>query len=341
MGENNIPYYKDYDEYDNGEVEDKIVFDSEVMSQYLGKNLSKGFGAHNPADLPAMTFCYILNPESEDVIKVNELGVSKYGDPGFEFQEFVLNHIEPSKTLEIAVSQSVGRRAQMEDTVVVDCTSVEGTDVIGVFDGHGGKEAAYYCSDRFVPVYLEKKGDFEDRVKQTTAQLHTETAKDSNSGTTATVVFVDKETIRVAFVGDSPAFVVRNNTLKKVTKDHKATNSDEAKRIQNNGGVILSVLGTKRVNGQIMITRSIGDKELHPPLSTEPEIVSLKRSEVDWLLVMSDGITDVVTEKELGEMVKKSGGLFNLSFDTLKMAYLNDSSDNLTLIAIKVPKQQL
>ena len=130
---------------------------------------------------------------------------------------------------------------------------------------------------------------------------------------------------------------MKNNRLKKVTKDHKATNSDEVERIQQNGGIIFGMFGVKRVNGQIVVTRSIGDPSLHPPLTHEPEYVTLDKKDVDWLFIMSDGITDGVSEKEFENLIKKSGGgIFNIAFDTLKLAYVNESSDNLTLVVIKI-----
>ncbi|BFU21421.1 protein phosphatase domain containing protein [Entamoeba histolytica HM-1:IMSS-B] len=335
MNNEKTPYYIDYDDY-SFQNKEKIIFDTSVMEQYMSMSLSKSFeDQHNQLELPPLTFCYLLKP-GEDVIKVDGLEINQMGDPGLKFQEYILQHIEPSKSYEIAICQSIGRRGKMEDTVVVDCSSIEGTDIIGVFDGHNGKDAAYLCTEQYIKTFKENEGTFEAKLIKTHKQLHDKSCETSKSGTTSTVAFIDKDTIRIAYCGDSPAYIYKNNKIKKITKEHKATNSAEVERIEMNGGVVFGMFGVKRVNGQIMVTRSIGDPSLHPPLTTEPDFIKLEKKGIELLFLMSDGITDGVTEKELEDIISKSGGMFNIAFDTLKLAYVNESSDNLTFIVIKI-----
>ena len=329
-------FYIDYDDYLFDDKE-KNIFDKQVLEQYMSMSLTKEYGGDsNQLELPALTFCYLLQP-GDDVIKVDGLEISQMGNPDIEFQEFILDHVEPSKTHEIALCQSIGRRGKMEDTVLVNCSAIEGMDIVGVFDGHNGKEAAIYCTENYVTIFKEQEGDFDHKIKETHRILHEETSKISQSGTTSTVAFIEKETITVAFCGDSPAYIMKENKLKKITKDHKASNEEEVERIQQNGGIIFGMFGVKRVNGQIVVTRSIGDPALHPPLTHEPEYIVLKKEEVDWIFLMSDGISDTVTDSEFKTLFNKiGGGLFNTAFDTLKLAYQNESGDNLTLIVIKI-----
>ncbi|KAL7715256.1 Protein phosphatase 1K [Entamoeba marina] len=330
-------YYKDYDDYAHGDDgEETVEFDTSVMEQYMNKtmNLGKSSGSHAQL-LPPLTFSYLLKA-NEDIVKVLVDDISSDGDPNQQFQNYIAQHVEPSKNYDIALSQSIGRRGKMEDTVLVDCTSIPDTDVVAVFDGHNGKDAAIECTENYVKVFMQTSGSLEERLKATHQQLHEKIIKTSKSGTTSTVAFVHKDSIKIAFCGDSPGFVFKNDRIIKVTKDHKASNTEEAERITENGGVIFGMFGVKRVNGQIMVTRSIGDASLHPPLTVDPEIVSIDRKDVEWLLLVSDGITDVVTTKEMAEFVRTLNNPFSIAFEITKHAFVNESNDNLTTVVVKL-----
>lgn len=55
--------------------------------------------------------------------------------------------------------------------------------------------------------------------------------------------------------------------------------------------------GVDRVMGQLAITRAIGDTELKPFVTSEPEIVSFElEGDEDFLIMGSDGLWDGVTE---------------------------------------------
>lgn len=55
--------------------------------------------------------------------------------------------------------------------------------------------------------------------------------------------------------------------------------------------------GIYRVMGQLAITRAIGDAELKPFITSEPEIVSFELDgDEDFLIMASDGLWDHVTE---------------------------------------------
>lgn len=205
---------------------------------------------------------------------------------------------ETSTKRDAAVTHTAGRRNYNEDRVCIT-TNVLGTDLYAVFDGHNGHEAATYCRDHLKETFESSKGNMVD----TFANLHKSASEVTKAGCTATVVAVRTDAIEVANVGDSPAFVIdKQGNIKKVTHDHKLTDPAEEEMIIKNGGSVINLFGTKRVNGLIMITRSIGDKSLHPPMTSEPSVTSVPLTDIAYVCLMSDGVTDALSFVESGRM---------------------------------------
>ncbi|KAI5430279.1 hypothetical protein KIW84_034747, partial [Lathyrus oleraceus] len=87
-----------------------------------------------------------------------------------------------------------------------------------------------------------------------------------HSGSTATVVLVADDKFLVANIGDSKAFLCSENfqspkeaKVKELTRDHHPDREDERTRVEAAGGQVLNWGGLPRVNGQLAITRAIGD----------------------------------------------------------------------------------
>lgn len=63
------------------------------------------------------------------------------------------------------------------------------------------------------------------------------------------------------------------------------------------GGEIFPLQGIDRVMGQLAVTRAIGDTDLKPYITSEPEIVSFELDgDEDFIIMASDGLWDGVTE---------------------------------------------
>lgn len=71
----------------------------------------------------------------------------------------------------------------------------------------------------------------------------------------------------------------------------------ERERVIAAGGEIFPLQGIDRVQGQLAITRAIGDTDLKPYITSEPEIVSFElEGDEDFLIMGSDGLWDGVSE---------------------------------------------
>jgi serine/threonine protein phosphatase PrpC len=107
------------------------------------------------------------------------------------------------------------------------------------------------------------------------------------SGTTATVAVVSLETAVIASLGDSRAVLSSLNDGKylavRLTKDHTASDPIERASVEAAGGSVIPVNGVERVNGTLVVTRSIGDANLASVLSQTPDVIAMSKLEIKVL----------------------------------------------------------
>uniref|UniRef100_A0ACD5UIZ0 Uncharacterized protein n=1 Tax=Avena sativa TaxID=4498 RepID=A0ACD5UIZ0_AVESA len=131
-------------------------------------------------------------------------------------------------------------------------------------------------------------------------------------GSTACVAIIEGNRILVANAGDSRCVLSRNGEAIDLSTDHKPNVEDEKKRIQAAGGQVLknemskiklgefAELGIPRVDGKLLISRSIGDlaykqdETLIPEqqkVTCNPDIFSVDiTDDIDFLLIATNGI---------------------------------------------------
>lgn len=113
------------------------------------------------------------------------------------------------------------------------------------------------------------------------------------SGTTATALLVTKEIVLIASLGDSRAVMSSQIDIREggewknfpamsaiqLTHDHVASDPFERDMVVSRGGFVSNKTGAlPRVNGTLVITRSIGDAQLSPLLSREPYVLVMSRN---------------------------------------------------------------
>lgn len=94
-----------------------------------------------------------------------------------------------------------------------------------------------------------------------------------------------------ANAGDARGVLCRSGKAVRLTYDHKGTDKQEAKRITDAGGFVMS----GRVNGVLAVTRSLGDSSMKEfvvgaPYTTETELCS----EDEFLILACDGVRQVL-----------------------------------------------
>ncbi|CAL5345365.1 unnamed protein product [Camellia sinensis] len=97
--------------------------------------------------------------------------------------------------------------------------------------------------------------------------------KDWHPGCTAIVALTVRNKLFVANAGDCRAMLCRAGSAYALSKDHVASCPEERERIISEGGQVKWQVDTWRVGpAALQVTRSIGDDDLKPAVTAEPEI---------------------------------------------------------------------
>uniref|UniRef100_A0A8D8M9H8 Protein phosphatase 1E n=1 Tax=Cacopsylla melanoneura TaxID=428564 RepID=A0A8D8M9H8_9HEMI len=222
------------------------------------------------------------------------------------------------------LSTNKNARRTMEDkfTVIDDLhemLNIEGYgpgSFYGVFDGHGGAEAAMYGASRLFQCLAEcpqypARPDLAlvQAFKQTDAQ-YVEKAKAENlqSGTTAVVAILLQELkqLYIAWIGDTQAIISRagGKVSQLVSPPHRPNLESEKDRIEQMGGCVLYFNGQCRVQGTLAVSRAIGDKDFKPYVCADPDVLCLDLDgSEDFLLLATDGLWEEVSELEVAREV--------------------------------------
>lgn len=152
------------------------------------------------------------------------------------------------------------------------------------------------------------------------------------AGCTAVTCLIDRHNIIVGWAGDSRAVLCKDGVAIPLSNDHKPSSEIERSRIEKAGGYVQEINGHFRVNGNLNLSRALGDmkykqnKQLGPEaqiVAGDPDITVIKRETgQDFIILACDGIWDVKTNQEAVDFVKK-----RLEF------YGNDRPETLSYIA--------
>ncbi|XVE87556.1 hypothetical protein DITRI_Ditri18aG0127100 [Diplodiscus trichospermus] len=218
----------------------------------------------------------------------------------------------------------------------------------GVFDGHGGLDAASFTRKNILKFIVEdsnfatgtKKAVKSAFVKADHALADT-TSLDSSSGTTALTALMLGRTMLIANAGDSRAVLGKRGRAIELSKDHKPNCTSERLRIEKLGGVIYDGY----LNGQLSVARALGDwhikgsKGSKSPLSCEPELEEILLTEEDeFLIIGCDGLWDVMSSQCAVTMARKELMQHNdperCSRSLVKEALQRNTCDNLTVVVV-------
>lgn len=190
----------------------------------------------------------------------------------------------------------------------------------GVYDGHGGEKVAHFAGENIHKIVAKqdafKKGDMEKALKDgflatDRAILNDPKYEEEVSGCTASVGIISRKKIWVANAGDSRSVLGVKGRAKPLSFDHKPQNEGEKARISAAGGFV----DFGRVNGNLALSRAIGDFEFKKSADLSPEqqivtafpdVVAHEISNDDEFLVIAcDGIWDCQSSQAVVEFVRR------------------------------------
>ncbi|KAG7965491.1 hypothetical protein I3843_08G004600 [Carya illinoinensis] len=242
-------------------------------------------------------------------------------------------------------ASSPGKRSSMEDFYETRIDGVEGEIVglFGVFDGHGGARAAEYVKQNLFsnlirhPDFIsDTKSAIADAYNHTDSELlKSENSQNRDAGSTASTAILVGDRLLVANVGDSRAVICRGGNAIAVSRDHKPDQTDERQRIEDAGGFVMWA-GTWRVGGVLAVSRAFGDRLLKRYVVADPEIQEEKiDSSLEFLILASDGLWDVVSNEEAVELVKPFQEPEQAAKRLMQEANQRGSADNITIVVVR------
>jgi protein phosphatase len=204
-------------------------------------------------------------------------------------------------------------------------------------DGMGGAQAGEVASSTAVGVFRDLgglpdgPGTYEERlaamVERANVEVYAQAQSDdafAGMGTTLTVAYVTPEDLAIAHVGDSRFYVLRDGVLEQLTDDH-------------------SLVGELVRRGQI----SAEEAEDHPQrsiitraLGIEGEVVvdhfSWPVRDGDVFLLCSDGLTGMVPDALVAEIIASTDQLAVAAQRLVAAANEAGGRDNITVILFRV-----
>lgn len=230
-----------------------------------------------------------------------------------------------------ATGTHVGKVRTVNEDSVFPATSGSSTgpQILMVADGMGGAVAGEVASRIAVEVASEKPADDdispESRVSQANASVTEAAVEDQNlsgMGTTMTLVKLNQDgTMDVAHVGDSRGYLRRDGELSMFTTDHTLVHE-----LIELGQI--SVEEARTHPHRHLITRVLG----LGPVGVDSETVDLQDG--DRILLCSDGLTTMVSDDDIAEILRSDKGVEPVVWDLIEAANAAGGVDNTTVVVI-------
>ena len=237
----------------------------------------------------------------------------------------------PSGTLRVvdeAARTDAGRqRHANEDSYVARAP------VYAVADGMGGAQAGEVASRIAAEAFDERtdEGTPEQQLARVAIEanrrifeLAQQDSSRSGMGTTLTGLLVDGEEVAIVHVGDSRAYLFREGELRQLTRDHSLV---EELRRQGR----LTPEEAKDHPQRSIITRALG-----PERDVELDVHTHRARHDDVYLICSDGLTSMVREDRVREILAGSDSLRAAVDALVTEANQMGGRDNITVVLFRV-----
>lgn len=212
-------------------------------------------------------------------------------------------------------------------------------DILAIIaDGMGGHQAGDVASQMAVSIMQEHWNEHNEfnspeEVEEWLVKIlkHVNTAiydqalshdEYAGMGTTIVVTISTNEFVTIAHIGDSRCYLYNESGFQQMTEDHSLVSelvrsgqiSPEDAVHHPRKNIVLKALGTEE--------------------SVSADVQSLSWEQGNKILLCSDGLTDKVSNDELGEYVKSTNSLKDTAQTLIDLANERGGEDNISLIII-------
>jgi serine/threonine protein phosphatase PrpC len=221
------------------------------------------------------------------------------------------------------------QRSENEDSLFVRAP------IFVVADGMGGAQAGEVASkaaadafDRDLPEVPPERF-LRETIEAANRRIHELARADAaraGMGTTITAAIVDaqKEEVGIGHVGDSRAYRLRRGRLEQLTRDHSLVEEMRRK------GQITDAQAEDHPQRSI-ITRALG-----PEPEVEVDLQTVPAAPGDVFLLCSDGLTTMVSEDRIAEVLSSPGSMREAVRTLVDEANGAGGRDNITALAFRL-----
>jgi serine/threonine protein phosphatase PrpC len=231
-------------------------------------------------------------------------------------------------------------RNSNEDSYRIIPESSQNPCVVIIADGMGGHncgEVASRMTVDYISEFIERSGsllfsspDIGAEVRRIVAETNTAVfeasltrPEASGMGTTLTMAVIIGSKVTVAHVGDSRLYMAHNDTMQQMTQDHSYI-----EELIKNG--TLTREEAERHPRKHVITRAIGSSR-----DLEIDILDFEAQEGDVLLLCTDGLTNMICENEIYNIIKDSEPQ-KACEQLIEAAKSKGGEDNITVIVYQM-----
>lgn len=241
--------------------------------------------------------------------------------------------------LEWAYKSDVGRvRSHNEDSVSIHAPG-EQLLVVVVADGVGGHRAGDVASQLAAEVIGEQLVDISHeqtlvelkeklctsmiRANERVLKKSRENDSMAGMGTTLVVAIIKEPNVLIGNIGDSRAYLVNEEKCEQLTKDHTLVNE-----LLNLGEITeAEAKGHPQKN---LIMRAVGTDP-----DVKPDVTEHTLSIGDYLLICTDGLTDMVSDERIHAVIKTDNTVEWKADELLSQALEAGGVDNISLALVK------
>ncbi len=230
---------------------------------------------------------------------------------------------------ERAALSDVGRqRSANEDSFV------EAPPFFAVADGMGGAKAGEVASQIAVEAFDEVEGEPDEpegglrEIAQSANRRIYDLAQAEESrrgmGTTLTAALVGPDGVSLGHVGDSRCYLLRDGELEQLTRDHSLV-----AELERTGQI---APGEAENHPQ----RSIITRALGPERDVDVDTYTFTGRSGDVFLLCSDGLTSMISNDEIGSILRAGGSLEEVADSLVRAANQSGGKDNITVVLFRL-----
>jgi serine/threonine protein phosphatase PrpC len=232
-----------------------------------------------------------------------------------------------------AVASDTGRRRRRnEDNYVV------APPLFAVADGMGGAQAGEVASQLAASALeaghsggLDGTKRIDALIQEANRRIFDRASTDpsaSGMGTTMTVALVEGMTVAIGHVGDSRAYLVRGEQMEQLTEDHSLVNE------------LLKSGKLSEEEAQIHPQRSVITRAVGTDPDVDVDGFTIEAEEDDVFLICSDGLSDMVEDETILELLHTNREDLEKAVKALvAAANRGGGEDNITAVAFRISSE--